>query len=46
MMGRRQVRVEKQAVEGNNPHRGHRYKSDGVMALCQGEPWDGTLFLG
>jgi hypothetical protein len=25
MIGREQVRVEKQAVEGNDPHIGHRY---------------------
>jgi hypothetical protein len=43
-MSRGRARVEKQSVEVNNPHRGHRYMCDGNMALCwseEGEPWDG-----
>jgi hypothetical protein len=29
-MGMERVRVEKQAVEGNDPHTGHRYVCGGV----------------
>jgi hypothetical protein len=32
-----QVRVEKQAVEGNDPHGGHGYVCEGDMAVFQGE---------
>jgi hypothetical protein len=42
--GRGQIRVEKQAMESNNPHEGHRYMCDGNMVQCLGEecePWDG-----
>jgi hypothetical protein len=43
-MGWGQVRTEKQAVEDNDPHGGHRYMCEGDAALfwCEeGEPMDG-----
>ena len=43
MTGWRQIRVGKQAVEGD-PHGGHRYIYEGGMVHCwdeEGEPWGG-----
>jgi hypothetical protein len=45
MTGWGRVRVEKQAMKGNDPHGGHEYVCEGDMAQCRGEegkPWDGT----
>jgi hypothetical protein len=33
-----QVQAKKQAVDGNDPHGGHRYTSEGYTALFLGEP--------
>jgi len=37
--GKRQVRVQKQAVEGNDPHGGHKPVFEGDRTR-QGEPWN------
>jgi hypothetical protein len=41
-MGWEQVRAEKQAVEGNDPHGDHGYVCEGDMALC----WNESSFSG